>query len=607
VVVQRQFTTDWHRFQTGFQPEILGAYTQGLQFVETLLPRIDPLIRSAAGAFTQLETDAEAALKSPFWREFFVFLGHEAGPSILTLGHALGNVLRGAAGIAVAFGPTLHDFEGWLVRVTGRFARWGQNLSGSNGFTRFVGYVRAEGPVVAHTLGDIAHAGLQLGVALSHYGPGVLHVIDGIVTFAGQHPKIAALALAIFAVRQQVGGLSNRAGGLLGKLTGLAGGAIEVRLALLLWGAAMAGTIALLVHAYQRSAALRDIVGQVRYAFRLLAPYLEGAVHAALLVVDGLIRQVTGAIDIASRTVLGFEHAAEHLPFVGGVIHQFAAGAVGDFNATGQAAADAAASIAALSDYVDGSAGKHAALRRNQGPNSPSRVVVHHAAGGYAPVTLPGTDLGVGTSAPVPAMPSSHRHRRPVDKHAQHLLDRLDAEYTAGRSHLSKERGQLAEAKAHHDTAGMGRLAAAFEKYANHMDQVAKAMHRQAEQVLHDKHASQAQRNAARADERKAAELAAAAHRNAAAAATAYEKALNSERQHHAVEAAKRDECAGVAVLSYAAIRAQEGATRAATQHGGGSVTVPLKVELDGRTIWQTIRPLALRDSGRSAPSGRGV
>jgi hypothetical protein len=73
-----------------------------------VLERLRPAIVGTAHALVGLERDASHALDTPFWRRFFDYLGRNAGPAVTGMGHVVGNLAHGFAGLLMAFEPLAH-------------------------------------------------------------------------------------------------------------------------------------------------------------------------------------------------------------------------------------------------------------------------------------------------------------------------------------------------------------------------------------------------------------------------------------------------------------------------------------------------------------------
>ncbi|RRQ89703.1 hypothetical protein [Streptomyces griseofuscus] len=173
---------DW---STSLQPDVLPLFTRGVNGAKGALPGLTPLVRTAADAVGILFDKASRELKSPFWRRFKGDIDAGAKPAIVGLGTAFGNVLKGMAGVVDAFLPHMNGISSTLQRITGRFAKWGANLKGSPEFENFLGYAAEKGPLLAHTMGQVAGAFTSIGEALAPISGPLLTVVGGLASALG--------------------------------------------------------------------------------------------------------------------------------------------------------------------------------------------------------------------------------------------------------------------------------------------------------------------------------------------------------------------------------------------------------------------------------------
>ncbi|HET7386844.1 MAG TPA: hypothetical protein VFJ19_09315 [Nocardioidaceae bacterium] len=162
------------------QKGLFPGLESGLTQLEALLPTIDRLVGSTAGELGHLADEAGHALTDPFWTNWFGFVADEAAPTLDTFAHVIGNLATGFAGMLQAVAPLSHDVGDELESLTADFSRWGQELDESSAMHEFITYVRQNGPVVADTLGSIAHALVAVSTAAAPIGPVVLRAVEGI-------------------------------------------------------------------------------------------------------------------------------------------------------------------------------------------------------------------------------------------------------------------------------------------------------------------------------------------------------------------------------------------------------------------------------------------
>lgn len=162
------FQQFFRQFRQSFETPVINAFVNGLQMLRQLLIDMRPVIQNATEAFTELEGEAGRALGSPYWQQFFGFLGSTAKPMLLDFGQAIGNLIKGFTGLLMAFQPLSTGMAQGLLTLTQRFAAWATTLQSSQGFQQFVAYVRANGPLVVQLIGQLATIATQL---LSAWAP----------------------------------------------------------------------------------------------------------------------------------------------------------------------------------------------------------------------------------------------------------------------------------------------------------------------------------------------------------------------------------------------------------------------------------------------------
>jgi hypothetical protein len=209
----RKLMKDWVGLKDAFgkwtrslEPDVLPLFSHGIRIIKASLPGLTPIVKGAAGAVDGLLTDVEQAAKSPFWKQFRTNMTALVPTAITGLGHVLGNVITGVAGIVNAFLPYAPAILGWLVRITGQFANWGKNLGGSPQFTQFMDYVKEVGPQVAHTIALVAGAVGHVVASLAGLGPVALVGIVGLArVLSSLSPgQIQAIAVAFIAFRSLI-------------------------------------------------------------------------------------------------------------------------------------------------------------------------------------------------------------------------------------------------------------------------------------------------------------------------------------------------------------------------------------------------------------------
>jgi hypothetical protein len=326
----RKLMKDWLGLKDAFgkwarslEPAVLPLFSHGIDLIKQALPSLTPIVKGAAGAVDGLLTDVGNAAKSPFWKQFRANFTNLVPTAITGLGHALGNVVTGVAGIVNAFLPYAPAILNWLVRITGQFADWGKNLGGSTQFKRFMDYVRKVGPQVAHTIGLVVSAAAHVVASLAPIAPAAVGAIGVLALLVSSLSpgQIQAIAVAFLAFRSLilVNTLATRAALGVGRLalamrTGGRQGPLLARgLVLAARGvtavtrAALSGVVALgRLAASMAAAAARAAAGGIAAAGRNIA-VLAGAARQAVTAFVSL------AVNIGRATVAATVNAARTL------------------------------------------------------------------------------------------------------------------------------------------------------------------------------------------------------------------------------------------------------------------------------------------------------
>jgi phage-related protein len=202
---ERDLLKGWTGLQTAFkgwarnlQPEVLPLFTRGINLVKSALPSLTPIVRGAAGAVDGLLARVQAAAKSPFWQQMKTNLTSLVPASITGFGTAAGNVVTGLAGVVNAFLPYAPQILSFVTRITAAFARWGQGLGTSSGFAQFIAYVKANLPLVLHTLTQLVTTVGHVVASLAPLGPVALGAFGLLLRFVSflKPGEIQAIAIA---------------------------------------------------------------------------------------------------------------------------------------------------------------------------------------------------------------------------------------------------------------------------------------------------------------------------------------------------------------------------------------------------------------------------
>jgi SLT domain-containing protein len=161
-----QFQTLTNGLQSAVLPPLMG-------WVETLgrqLPRLDPVIRSAARGLGDFQFAADAAFRSPSFINFTQMLTRQAGPAVSSFGRLLIGLTQGLGNIALAMEPFASRINRAIAGLGTSFAR----LTASAGFSNFVAAIARDAPLVGRFFGALGRTLAGLVQALEPLGRATL-------------------------------------------------------------------------------------------------------------------------------------------------------------------------------------------------------------------------------------------------------------------------------------------------------------------------------------------------------------------------------------------------------------------------------------------------
>lgn len=159
---------------SGWFPGLTDALTD----LERVAPEVGRLLREVGEVGGGLVAEGADALAGPEWAEFRAFVTRTGPPALEDLGRIIGNIAAGMAELWMAFDPLNQDFSDWLLEASRGFREWSQALSGTEGFSEFVDYIRTNGPRVADALGSLGNALVQIVEAIAPLGGPSLKIIE---------------------------------------------------------------------------------------------------------------------------------------------------------------------------------------------------------------------------------------------------------------------------------------------------------------------------------------------------------------------------------------------------------------------------------------------
>lgn len=113
------------------------------------------------------------------------------------IGQIFTNVFAGIANLMGAFAQNSSGIFDWLVKLTGQFRQWSEQVGKSEGFKKFIQYVQQNGPVIMQLIGNIVRALVAFGTAMAPIASVILRVVTALTGFIAKlfetHPAIARM------------------------------------------------------------------------------------------------------------------------------------------------------------------------------------------------------------------------------------------------------------------------------------------------------------------------------------------------------------------------------------------------------------------------------
>lgn len=113
------------------------------------------------------------------------------------IGQIFGNVFAGIGNLMKAFAQNSSNIFDWLVKMTGKFREWSEQVGKSEGFKKFVQYVQENGPVIMDLIGNIVRVLVAFGTAMAPIASVILKVVTALAGFVAKlfetHPAIARM------------------------------------------------------------------------------------------------------------------------------------------------------------------------------------------------------------------------------------------------------------------------------------------------------------------------------------------------------------------------------------------------------------------------------
>lgn len=197
-----QLQTNFQAWGDSLAGDTMPIFTRGIQFLETLLPKLTPIVKDVSHVISGFIDTLGQGRSGAVFTQFGKNMRDLSGSSLQDFLFAIKNIATGFVGVLNAFAPFSSRMTGGLVQLTGKFAEFGANLSGSKGFGKFVTYLQKAGPALIQTVSTLAHT---IATAASGIGPlaeggvGTLKLVSTLAN-AIPVPVLQQLLNVVFAV-----------------------------------------------------------------------------------------------------------------------------------------------------------------------------------------------------------------------------------------------------------------------------------------------------------------------------------------------------------------------------------------------------------------------
>lgn len=171
-----KFKASFTSFGRGLEPVTIPLFTGGLSILQSILPKIRPLIVATANALLKVEQAIGKAVNGPGFAKFVHTLTQLVGPSIASIAKIAGNLAGVFAHVVEAFAPLAKVVLGGLVQLTGALNK----ATTGPGLKSFVNTMVGLGPIIVKTFTSIGRLIGQVFKTLAPLAGPVLSVISQI-------------------------------------------------------------------------------------------------------------------------------------------------------------------------------------------------------------------------------------------------------------------------------------------------------------------------------------------------------------------------------------------------------------------------------------------
>ncbi|MGW5464748.1 phage tail protein [Streptomyces sp. NPDC003996] len=223
------------------------------------------------------------------------------------IGQIFANVFAGIGNLMAAFAQNSAGIFDWLVKLTGQFRAWSEQVGKSEGFKKFVQYVQENGPVIGQLIGNIVRALIAFGTAMAPIASVILKFVTALAGFIAKlfetHPAIAR----VVGVMMILGGI----------FWALMAPILAINSVLKFFGTNIFAVIGHIARFISSTGILRNVLTLLQGAFRLLMspiatigrilPTIISAfegIGAALVALDPIVLAIVAVIALLVGTII---------------------------------------------------------------------------------------------------------------------------------------------------------------------------------------------------------------------------------------------------------------------------------------------------------------
>lgn len=223
------------------------------------------------------------------------------------IGQIFANVFAGIGNLMAAFAQNSAGIFDCLVKLTGQFRAWSEQVGKSEGFKKFVQYVQENGPVIGQLIGNIVRALIAFGTAMAPIASVILKFVTALAGFIAKlfetHPAIAR----VVGVMMILGGI----------FWALMAPILAINSVLKFFGTNIFAVIGHIARFISSTGILRSVLTLLQGAFRLLMspiatisrilPTLISAfegIGAALVALDPIVLAIVAVIALLVGTII---------------------------------------------------------------------------------------------------------------------------------------------------------------------------------------------------------------------------------------------------------------------------------------------------------------